>query len=417
MKVKFWGTRGSIATPEPEYMKYGGNTACVEVRTADGELIILDAGTGIRRLGASLLAAPPVEKRGSIIISHYHWDHIQGFPFFLPLYVPGWEFSIYGQFKVDGRLEGALSGQMGNLYFPVTMDAFGADLEFVEIIEQEISIGQTLVVSRSLNHPQGNLGFRIMDGEGIFAYVSDTEHYEDHLDERALELARDADVLVYDAQYTPEQYEQRKGWGHSTWQVGAQLARAANVRTLVLFHHDPASTDDVIDRIVDEAVQDFPGTIAASRDLELDVRSDRSIEAQAMPTKISTTVRSRLRYKIKRAGDEVTIRPASFLSLFNSDEFKSAVLGALDDGVRRVRFDFGDVPEIDSLTLGTLAQFLEEAEEREIQFAISGANEFVREVLTITRFDQVIEIGEEDEGDDGDTIIEGPMPQDADSAS
>ena len=137
-----------------------------------------------------------------------------------------------------------------------------------EIIEQEISIGQTLVVSRSLNHPQGNLGFRIMDGEGVFAYVSDTEHFEDKVDERVVELVKDADVMVYDAQFTPEQYPQRKGWGHSTWKVGAELARMANVKTLVLFHHDPASTDDVIDRIVEEAVQYFPGTIAAARDLE-----------------------------------------------------------------------------------------------------------------------------------------------------
>ena len=284
---------------------------------------------------------------------------------------------------------------MGNLYFPVSMEAFAAELEFKEIIEQEISIGQTLVVSRSLNHPQGNLGFRIMDGEGVFAYVSDTEHFEDRVDERVVELIKDADVMVYDAQFTPEQYPDRKGWGHSTWKVGCELARMANVKTLVLFHHDPASTDDVIDRIVEEAVQYWPGTIAAARDLELDVRSDRPREDMRVPPKVTTTTRSRLRYRIDRNGEEVLIRPASFLSLFNSDEFKGAVIGALEDGVKRLAFDFADVGEIDSTTLGTLAQFLEEAEARELQFAITGANEFVREVLSITRFDQVIEVSAE----------------------
>ena len=393
MRVKFWGTRGSIATPEPEFMKYGGNTACIEVRTSHGELIILDAGTGIRRLGEALLAKPPADKRAAIIISHYHWDHIQGFPFFAPLYVPGWTFSIFGQFKVDGRLMTSLSGQMGNLYFPVTMEAFGAELEFKEIIEQELAIGQTRVTSRALNHPQGNLGFRIVDGEGIFAYVSDTEHFEHGLDEKALELARDADVLVYDAQYTPEIYPSRKGWGHSTWKAGIELARAAGVRTLVLFHHDPSSTDDQIDRYVADAAREFPSTIAASRDLVLDIRSDRPPEDLLPPMiRVSTTVRSRLRHKIETKGACVHVRPSSFPSLFNADEFKAAVVGHLVEGVERVSFDFRDIDEIDSQTLGTLAQFLEVAEKRRIKFAITGASEFVREVLAVTRFDQVIEI-------------------------
>jgi len=393
MKIKFWGTRGSIATPEPEYMKYGGNTACIEVRTADGGLIILDAGTGIRRLGVSLLEDESIQRQGSIIISHYHWDHIQGFPFFAPLYSKDWSFTVYGQFKVDGRLTNALSGQMGNLYFPVDMEAFGADLKFVEIIEQDIQIGGTLVTSRALNHPQGNLGFRFQDGAGIMAYVTDTEHFEDRLDERVLELAKDADVLIYDAQYTPEQYVNHRGWGHSTWKAGIELARAANVTTLVLFHHDPAATDEKIDALLEKARAEFPNTLAASRDLELTLESRKKPVVSSTP-RITTTVRSRIHYKIERDGAQVLVRPCSFLSIFNSDEFKQKVVATFEDGVETVVFDFTDLGEIDSLALGSMAYFLEEAEKQEISFYLCQANDFVREVLTITRFDQVIKIVE-----------------------
>ncbi len=391
MKIKFWGTRGSIATPEPEHMKYGGNTACVEVRTADGELIILDAGTGIRRLGASLLADETCPRRGSIIISHYHWDHIQGFPFFAPLYAKDWSFTVYGQFKVDGRLTSALAGQMGNLYFPVDMEAFGAELKFVEIIEQDIQIGQTLVTSRALNHPQGNLGFRFQDGAGIMAYVTDTEHFEDRLDEKVLELAQDADVMIYDAQYTPEQYPNHRGWGHSTWRAGVEVARAANVKTLVLFHHDPAATDEKIDTIIETARTEYPNTLASSRDLEITLEGHHKPVVSSLP-RATTTVRSRLNYKLERDEQKVMIRPSSFLSVFNSEEFKQVVIDSFVDEVNTVVFDFVDLGEIDSLALGSMAYFLEEAEKKEINFYLCRANEFVREVLMITRFDQVIKI-------------------------
>lgn len=392
MKVKFWGTRGSIATPEPEYMRYGGNTACVEVRAADGELIILDAGTGIRRLGQALLAEAAGPRQGSLIISHFHWDHIQGFPFFAPLYVPGWSFSIYGQFKVDHRLMTALSGQMGNLYFPVSMEAFNAEVSFEELIEQEFKIGATRITSRALNHPQGNLGFRLNDGEGVFAYVTDTEHPEEGLDPKVLELAQGADVLVYDAQFTPALYPERKGWGHSTWEVGVELARAAGVGKLVLFHHDPAATDEAIDAIVAEASAALPGTIAASRDLELVVKRDGPV-ARPITAEISTTVRQRLKTSIAREGDEVLVTPASFLSTFSSPEFKDAVSAALaEEGVRGLSFDLSDTPHLDSAALATLATFLEMTEAIGARFAIRAANRQILEALSVTRFDQLVEL-------------------------
>ena len=186
MKIKFWGTRGSIPVAEPEMMKYGGNTSCVEVRLKSGELIIFDAGTGIRRLGLSLLKDETFDKKGHIFISHCHWDHIQGFPFFAPAFLPQYTWNIYGQFKLDGRLEDLLRWQMEHLYFPVSLSQLGSTMKFVEIIEEEFNIGSAKIMARHLNHPQGNMGFRVEDKDGVFVYCTDTEHYQDRMDPRLL---------------------------------------------------------------------------------------------------------------------------------------------------------------------------------------------------------------------------------------
>ena len=269
MKIKFWGTRGSIPVAEPEMMKYGGNTSCVEVRTHSGELLIFDAGTGIRRLGLSLLQDKTFTRQGHLLISHCHWDHIQGFPFFTPGFIQDYQWSIYGQFKLDGRLEDLLRWQMEHLYFPVKLEQMGASMQFVEILEQSFYIGEAKITSRHLHHPQGSMGFRVEDPSGIFVYSTDTEHDEKNLDEKVLELAANADVFVYDSQYTEEEYISHKGWGHSTWQAGVRLAKAAGVKKLVLFHHDPNHNDRMIDRLVEKAREQFPNTIAAQRDMRL----------------------------------------------------------------------------------------------------------------------------------------------------
>ena len=271
MKIKFWGTRGSIPVAEPEMMKYGGHTSCIEVRLNTGELLIFDAGTGIRRLGLELLRDPTFHKHGNILISHCHWDHIQGFPFFAPAFRREYTWTIYGAYKLDRRMEDLLRSQMDRPYFPVKLEQMGSTIKFVEIGEENFHIGTSRVVSRQLNHPEGNLGFRVESGKNIFTYCTDTEPLGSEIDPKVLELAENADILVYDSQYTEEEYRERKGWGHSTWQEALKIAKAARVKSLVLFHHDPDRDDKSIDKLLQAARQQFANTWAAQREMTIHI--------------------------------------------------------------------------------------------------------------------------------------------------
>ncbi|MBI4868072.1 MAG: MBL fold metallo-hydrolase [Candidatus Wallbacteria bacterium] len=267
--IKFWGTRGSIATPLPDRMKYGGDTSCVEIVTHEGLEIIMDAGTGMRRLGQVIMGRKSSCKGGALFLSHLHWDHIQGFPFFIPIYDPHFKFQIYGPMRVDQTLEYRLKKQMSDLFFPVVLEEVSAKLEFIEIVEEPIQLGQTTVIPRFQNHPQGSYGYRIEDAGKVIAYMTDNEHPAAEVLEDTRILAANADVLIFDAQYTPEEYEKHRGWGHSTWLTATKIARECGVKRLVLFHHDPDHNDDFIDAIVALACEQFPATIAASRDLEI----------------------------------------------------------------------------------------------------------------------------------------------------
>ena len=259
MQVRFWGTRGSIATPGPTTMHYGGNTSCVEVRLDDGALIIFDAGTGIRALGQALLADPgPV--RAHLFLSHAHWDHIQGIPFFTPAYIAGTELTILGPEHGQLTLEKIVTGQMRSPYFPIPMHAMAAKIKFVKLGEGSIvklPNGAT-VESGVVNHPGCTLGYRLTVNGKVLTYTTDNEPFgaavaSQHLTQpsRHLSLARDADLLIQDAQYTPEEYQQHRiGWGHSTYLDALHIAQQANAKRLVLFHHDPSHTDAEVDRIV-----------------------------------------------------------------------------------------------------------------------------------------------------------------------
>ena len=240
-------------------MRYGGNTACVEVRLNDGTLIIFDAGTGIRALGQALLTQPePV--RAYLFLSHAHWDHIQGLPFFSPAYIAGTELTILGPEHGKLTLEKIVTGQMRSPYFPIPMHAMAAKIEFVKLGEGsmvELSKGVT-VASGVVNHPGCTLGYRLTANETILTYTTDNEPFgkavaSRHLAQpsRHMSLARDADLLIQDAQYTPEEYDpHRVGWGHSTYLDALHVAQQANAKRLVLFHHDPSHTDAEVDRIV-----------------------------------------------------------------------------------------------------------------------------------------------------------------------
>ncbi|MBF2028473.1 MAG: MBL fold metallo-hydrolase [Oscillatoriales cyanobacterium C42_A2020_001] len=270
--VNFWGVRGSIASPGVGTVRYGGNTPCVEMQVA-GHRLIFDGGTGIRVLGQSLLAQMPTEAH--LFFTHSHWDHIQGFPFFVPAFVKGNQFSIYGAIAPDGsNIEQRLNDQMRHPNFPVPLQIMGADLQFFDIeIGAPIQIGEVVVENAPLNHPGQAIGYRVNWQGYAAAYVTDTEHYPDRLDENVLYLAHDVDVLIYDATYTDEEYHSptasKVGWGHSTWQEAVKIARAANVKTLVIFHHDPLHDDDFLDEMGFQVAQAFPSGVMAREGMSI----------------------------------------------------------------------------------------------------------------------------------------------------
>ena len=293
--VRFWGTRGSIPTPGPETLRYGGNTSCLEVRCGE-EIIILDAGTGIRNLGTELLKEMPV--KASILFSHMHWDHIQGIPFFRPAYIPGNEFKLYGNKDWDTNLEYALELQMQSPNFPVTleeMNAVGAKMEYINIEAGAVfHIGdaeQITVQSVELCHPDKAFGFRIEYEDISIVYATDTESLPEP-DERLVELAYGADLLIHDAQYSTNEYygesgNSKKNWGHSTPEAAAEVAIAANVKKLVLFHHDPYHDDETVDRMSQAASAIFPNTVVASENMTIELQN-AMVPAEFCPVEIGT---------------------------------------------------------------------------------------------------------------------------------
>ena len=273
MRVKFWGVRGSTPTPQPENLRYGGNTPCVEFRSAGGALLIVDCGSGLRMLGKAWsreFGDRPLHAH--ILISHFHWDHIQGLPFFGLLYQANHHFHIYSYRPPLAPLEETLGGQMSNPYFPVDMTAMRARREFCEIGEDAFALDDFRIQARLVNHPQGCLAFRIENRGKVVVYATDNEPGDPARDRAVRELARHADVLIYDCQYTREQLAtEKEGWGHSTWEEGVAICRECGVREFILFHHDPDHDDDRIDELQEKARARFPHSRAAFEGLELDL--------------------------------------------------------------------------------------------------------------------------------------------------
>jgi len=270
MRVRFWGTRGSVPTPGQATVRYGVNTACVELRTSAGAFIIFDSGTGIRELGLHLARqGGPVAAH--LMLGHTHWDHISGFPFFTPLFVPGNHVTIYGARDLDRSLRDVLAGQMHYTYFPVPLGDLRADIEFCELEEGEITIEDAVVRTHYLNHTAVCMGYRVeADGVSV-AYITDHEPYgfsggQDGKvggglrggpihggDRRLIDFVRGVDLLIQDAQYTPEEYPTRRGWGHSSTDYVTDIAIEAEARRVALFHHEPTHADDDLDRMVESS--------------------------------------------------------------------------------------------------------------------------------------------------------------------
>jgi|SRR5579863_5614620 len=266
--LRFWGVRGSAPTPTQENLGYGGNTSCVEIRGGSGEIAIFDAGTGMRNLGEDLRKQFPGQKiTVNVFLTHYHWDHIQGLPFFGPLFQEGTEITFHASEKL-GPLRDRLRQQMSAPYFPVDFDSVAARLQFVEMDGGGVQLGDLRVGCFPMHHPQGATGFRVESPSRVVVYASDLEPGNAAMDRIVRESAEGADALIYDSQFTPEEHEAHKGWGHSHWREAAAVARDARVEELILFHHDPSHTDQIMNQIQASARKLFERTSAARESVE-----------------------------------------------------------------------------------------------------------------------------------------------------
>jgi phosphoribosyl 1,2-cyclic phosphodiesterase len=264
VRLRFWGVRGSTPTPQVENLTFGGNTSCLEVRTSANECFIFDAGSGIRNLGQSLMkeaAGQPINVK--LFLTHFHWDHIQGMPFFIPIYGPKNHVSFYT--GIEGRpLQETLEGQMAKPYFPVDFDQVAANRDFNTIVPGDhVESNGVKIIPFALNHPQNASGYRIEANGAVIVYATDYEHGHPKLDTVLRDYAQDADILICDAQYTPAEYEKHRGWGHSTWLNAVHVARDAKAKQLFLFHHDPTHDDQQMMRITEDARMQFENTTAA----------------------------------------------------------------------------------------------------------------------------------------------------------
>ena len=287
MRIRFWGVRGSIASPGKETSIFGGNTSCVEVEDGDGQIFIFDAGTGLRQLGLDLLRRKITTYH--LLISHSHWDHIQGFPFFSPAYLKGTKINIYGPAQFDKSLKKVLNAQMDYSYFPVSMQQLNAEIEYHELKEQTLKVGNTEIVTLYANHPVTGLCYKLINEGKRVVYTGDTEPYynllkrKEDLDKPTAkksglldsenieemdkivaernECHRNfcvSDILIHDAQFTAEEYPRYMSWGHSSMEHAIEVAKVGGVKKLILTHHDPGRTDSDLQSIEDRLKKTYP---------------------------------------------------------------------------------------------------------------------------------------------------------------
>jgi phosphoribosyl 1,2-cyclic phosphodiesterase len=275
VELRFYGVRGSCPCPSDSNQRYGGNTACVVLSDGDEEPIIFDLGTGLRAYAESI---PPGSPFGATaLISHIHWDHVQGLPFFPPVHQPGARLDIYGPHQEEGALGEVFGGLMKPPYFPVHFADLGGDITFFDVTDDVLAIGHHKVTVRPVPHVGPTVGYRVEGNGKSVTYISDHQAPLgfDHISDDVLELAAGVDVLIHDAQYTPEEFERKSGWGHCTVSYAVRVAQTAGAKKLVLFHHDPAHDDDTMDALLAGAVAEAAGSglqvVAAYEGMVLEV--------------------------------------------------------------------------------------------------------------------------------------------------
>ena len=263
-RLEFWGVRGTIASPSADRLRYGGNTSCLAVRISDDQHLVLDCGTGARRLGREI-----ERRRGGkparidILFTHYHLDHTEGLSLFAPLYTPGTRIRIHGVPSPGRSLRETFETLVGPPYFPVPISAAGASVEYEALDGGPIAFDDLTVSVLPVHHPGGCHAYRIEREGRKVVYATDHEHGDTATDAAFMRFVQGAEHLIYDAMYLPEEYERHKGWGHSTWVHGVKTAQAAGVRNLVLFHHDPDRSDDELETVLRSARAEFPSTTLA----------------------------------------------------------------------------------------------------------------------------------------------------------
>jgi phosphoribosyl 1,2-cyclic phosphodiesterase len=353
MLVRFWGTRGSIAKPGLSTARYGGNTSCVELRSSSGTLVVLDCGTGAQDLGQALVSSGTSPLHGHMLIGHTHWDHIQGFPFFAPLFKSGNVWHIYGPRGIGTSLRESLSGQMQSIYFPITLKDLAATLYYHDLVEGALDVGDIHVTAQYLNHPALTLGYRL-EADGVTVVYS-TDH-EPHTsprveteaplagqDERHARFLANADLVIHDAQYTASEFPAKRGWGHSSVEYAVQAAVSVGVRRLALFHHDPMRNDDAVDRLV-----------AGARDLVAQAGSATEVFAAAEGQVIELDRKPAVRSLVESREETARMNPALTLTdrsvlVAVADPRLARILGdaVTEDGLRLVSVQDGN--EISSM--------------------------------------------------------------------
>ena len=268
-KIKFWGVRGSFPIPR-ENDSFGGNTSCVEVRTSDDKVVLFDMGTGLKNFGESLEKSKSKINEINIVLSHFHYDHILGFLMFIPLFLGKYTINVYAPANNDNEVNSQILSFLDPQFWPVGIDMMEAKINFRHYSSGSFNISDNIKVTTSPHgHPGGANSLRIDVDRFSVTYVTDCEHPDTHINQNVIDISKGSDILIHDAQFTPEQMSNHKGWGHSSWEQSVAVAKNANVKKLVLFHHNPENGNSMLEKIEHDAKSKFENTISAREGMEI----------------------------------------------------------------------------------------------------------------------------------------------------